>query len=608
MKEYEEIYVIYLRKSRSDNPSESTEEVLSRHENQLQELAVKLTGATIDESNIYREIISGGEDIENRPAFMQVLKRMEQGDVKGVLVIDTKRLSRSGLYGAGDVLNAFEFTNTLICTPTKTYNLKDKYDKKFLEMEMIQSSDYLEYTKEILNRGRMYNLQNGYYIGGEPPYGYDKIRLKKEKGFKLIPHKEEADIVKMMFDLYVEELGTVSLTNYLNKLGLKTRRGNNWTPNAVYKILSNPVYHGDILWARRTTIKTLENGKIVKKLVTNKEPTLVKGQHEPLVSDEIFQLVQAKLKSHPSSKVTRNLELRNSIAGIVYCGCCGKAMVRKSQNGAAKIRHKRVQEITPKDKEKISFLIRQHKRIKKMSLTDIANALELTKGKIDSWFSGNLDRVYFSKEFSSYWFKIKELLEIETTEYDDMITVYKDIRDKEHLVCPTLNCSNVASPLERVENSILNTLETHLSDYKYFLDNYEEEIIKDARNNEKTLNMIDNKIEKLKKEKKNALRNYNAEDMDREEYLELKAEIEEELKMLEEQRQKIETNKENDKVTKYKKAIPILENCLSEYHNLTIAERNELLKSIIEKVIYTKSEKERWKRESNFDLEIFLRI
>ena len=119
---------------------------------------------------------------------------------------------------------------------------------------------------------------------------------------------------------------------------------------------------------------------------------------------------------------------------------------------------------------------------------------------------------------------------------------------------------------------------------------------------------LENKIEKLKKEKKNALRNYNAEDMDREEYLELKAEIEEELNLLEEQKQKIEDNKENDKVTKYKKAIPILANCLSEYHNLTISERNELLKTIIEKVIYKKSEKERWKRENNFDLEIFLRI
>lgn len=608
MREFKEIYVIYLRKSRSDNPSESTEEVLSRHENQLQELAVKLTGELISEENIYREIVSGGEDIENRPEFMKVLKRMEQGDVKGVLVIDTKRLSRSGLYGAGDILNAFEYTNTLICTPTKTYNLKDKYDKKFLEMEMIQSSDYLEYTKEILNRGRMYNLQNGYYIGGEPPYGYDKIRLKKEKGFKLIPLKEEADNVRMIYDLFIDELGTSQLANYLNKLGLKTRRGNIWTPNAVYKILCNPVYYGDIMWSKRTTKKVLENGKIVKKIVTNKEPILVKGQHEPIIEKDKFELAQYKIKNNLSSKVPKSSEIKNSLAGLVICKECGHTMIRKVQNGDSKIRHKRVNEITQKDKEKISFMIRQHKRIKKLSLTDLSKALNISKGKIDSWFSGNIDRVYFSKEFANYWYEIKELLDIKDTTYDKMITEYHIVRDKEHLVCHSLNCPTVSSPLLRVENSILNALETYLHDYKYFLDNYEEEIIKDARNNEKTLLMIDNKIEKLKKEKKNALRNYNAEDMTREEYLELKNEIEEELKMLEDEKLKIEENKENDKVTKYRKAIPILDECLNEYHNLTISERNELLKSIIEKVVYSKDETARWKREDNFNLELFLRV
>lgn len=609
MKEYyDDVYIMYLRKSRSDNPSESVEEVLSRHEKQLQELAVRLTGKPLEESDIYREIISGGEEIENRPAFMKVLQRMESGDVKGVLVIDTQRLSRSGIYGAGDILNAFEFTNTLICTPAKTYNLDDRYDKKFLEMEMIQSSDYLNYTKEILARGRMHSLQNGCYISPVPPYGYDREKLKDEKGYKLVINQEESETVKMIYELFLDSLGTVALANYLNKLGIKTRKENPWTPINIRKILTNPTYYGELIFGRRKVTKVLENGKIVKKLLTNDEPMLVKGKHEPIITKEQFDIAQAKFKSHPSSKVPKSSEIRNSIAGIVTCKECGRTMIRKMATGAAKLRKRRVNEITPADKVEISKLIRHHKTLKNMSLTDLSVALDVTKGKVDSWFSGNLKRVYFSKDFADCWFKIKEVLEIEDSTYDSMITEYHVARDGEHLVCPTLKCPTVASQLFRVENAILSALENHLADYKFFVDNYAEEIKKEERLNVNIIAKINSKIDKLKKEKRNALRNYNAEDITREEFLELKSEIEAELSDLEEQKLKIESSEENDKLTRYQKAIPILSECLKEYHTLSVADKNDLLRAIIERAVYSKEESARWKREDNFNLEIFLRI
>ncbi|MEI3327970.1 MAG: recombinase family protein [Thomasclavelia sp.] len=86
------IYLIYLRKSRADNPNESVEEVLSRHERILQELAIKMLGKKIDEEYIFREVVSG-ETIEDRPEI-KVLFSIEKSTVKGVLVVDPQRLSR----------------------------------------------------------------------------------------------------------------------------------------------------------------------------------------------------------------------------------------------------------------------------------------------------------------------------------------------------------------------------------------------------------------------------------------------------------------------------------------------------------------------------------
>lgn len=242
------------------------------------------------------------------------------------------------------------------------------------------------------------------------------------------------------------------------------------------------------------------------------------------------------------------------------------------------------------------------------SLTDIAVALDVTKGKVDSWFSGNLNRVYFSKEFASYWYKIKTVLNIDTDKYDKIITEYHITRDNEHLVCPTLKCTNVASPLARVENAIINALEEYLEDYCFFVENYADEIKKEEKKNIDIVEMINKKIDRLKKEKRNALRNYNAEDITREEYLELKADIENELIELEEELEKIQSSEENDKLTRYQKAIPILSECLKEYHNLNVADKNELLRAIVEKAVYSKSEQSRWKRNNDFEIELFLRI
>ena len=74
--------LIYLRKSRADDPLLSTEEVLSKHEASLDEWAEKNLSAPIPEENRYREIVSGGDSISERPEFQKLLKRIESPSIK----------------------------------------------------------------------------------------------------------------------------------------------------------------------------------------------------------------------------------------------------------------------------------------------------------------------------------------------------------------------------------------------------------------------------------------------------------------------------------------------------------------------------------------------
>ena len=156
-------YLIYLRKSRQDDPNETVEEVLSKHETILQEYAMRELGGKIPDENIYREVVSG-ESIDDREEIKKVLARIEDQRVKGVLVIEPSRLSRGDLIDCGRLINDFRYTQTLIATPYMTYNLENKMERKFFQDELLRGRDYLEYTKEILRRGREAAIKRGCYI------------------------------------------------------------------------------------------------------------------------------------------------------------------------------------------------------------------------------------------------------------------------------------------------------------------------------------------------------------------------------------------------------------------------------------------------------------
>ena len=75
-------------------------------------------------------------------------------------------------------------------------------------------------------------------------------------------------------------------------------------------------------------------------------------------------------------------------------------------------------------------------------------------------------------------------------------------------------------------------------------------------------------------------------------------------------KKEIEEDEQEDKITRYKKAVPILANCIKKYPVLSVSEKNELLKSIIEKVIYKKTQGGRWNTQANdsIDLKVYLKI
>lgn len=137
----------YLRKSRSDDPTLSVDEVLSRHREILKNWEERNLDGFVPEENIYREVVSG-ETLDGRPEILRILKRIEDPRIKAILVVDVQRLSRGDLEDCGRLIKLLRYTKTHVITPQKTYDLDDEYDRDAFERELKRGNEYLEYFKK----------------------------------------------------------------------------------------------------------------------------------------------------------------------------------------------------------------------------------------------------------------------------------------------------------------------------------------------------------------------------------------------------------------------------------------------------------------------------
>lgn len=319
--------LIYLRKSRSDDPAMSVADVLASHERQLQDHAISSFGQPIPEDHIFREVVSG-ETIADRPVVQEVLQLIESDNIHAVLVIEPQRLSRGDMEDCGRLVNLFRYSGTLVLTPMMSYDLNNDYDRKFFEMELTRGNDYLEYTKRILARGRLAAVKRGEFIASVPPYGYRKITVGdgKDKYHTLEIVPEEAEAVKLMYQMYSDGLGFRLIAHRLDELGFKPRHSDHWNPPTLRDIIGNPVYIGKIRWQWRSVQKTVANGSVQKTRPKSTDYFVFDGKHPAIIDDVLFARADQIRNNKP--RIHRNAFLSNPFAGLLYCSC-GSAMSMK---------------------------------------------------------------------------------------------------------------------------------------------------------------------------------------------------------------------------------------------------------------------------------------
>ena len=318
------MYLMYLRKSRADDPNETVEEVLSKHEVRLQNFMQRRYGYKIPEENIYREVVSG-ESIQNRVEIQKILARIEDPEAEGVIVADVARLSRGDLGDCNTIITRFRYTKTLVLTDREQFDLENPRDRKNFQNDLLQGADVLDYLKGVLRTGRENAVQNrGCFIGTRAPYGYNKIKIGKNH---TLEPNENADIVRLMFEWYVnEDLSFYQIACRLNEMGIPSPKGNKWVKDTIRHTLKNEHYDGKVYYGKVKETTLVENGELVTKKIGQKDYILAEGLHPAIVDHDIFVKAQEKRANNPSAKV--GYELKNPFASILRCGICGKVIIQ----------------------------------------------------------------------------------------------------------------------------------------------------------------------------------------------------------------------------------------------------------------------------------------
>jgi len=324
--------ILYGRLSQEDELKGDSNSI--QNQRMLLEKYARENGFT-NEKFLYDDGYSGTNF--NRPAWNEVIKLIENGEVETLIVKDLSRLGREylqvGYYteiyfpqrgvrfiAVNDGVDSL-YSETNDFTPMRNY---------FNELYAKDSSKKVRIVKRA-------QAERGELLGGRPPYGY-----KRDENIRkgVVPDEEAAGVVKRIFGLCAEGKGpnqiarlltreqVLTPTNYYyRKTGashasLDTTRPYSWSGSTVTGILDNKTYLGHMAGLRSTTL-SYKNKKLIRH--PESEQILVENTHEPLITQELWDIVQ-DVRQH-KKRTPKQMDEPNMFSGLVYCADCGKTLV-----------------------------------------------------------------------------------------------------------------------------------------------------------------------------------------------------------------------------------------------------------------------------------------
>lgn len=264
-----------------------------------------------------------GKNIKDRPALKELLSDAKAGKFDMVISWKINRVSRK-LEDVLKIVNLLEKNNITFKSYSEPFETDTPAGRMQFQMMALIGEFERGTIAQNVKMGMIAKAKYGNWCGGRV-LGYDLVpnnspeEEKKGKN-KLEINEKEAEIVRFIFNEYSKGKGYKAITNKMNKLGYKTKKGNNFSVGSIRDILTNPVYIGEIRYNVR------QNWSEKRRRNINPNPIRVKGKHEAIIDRELWDKVQLILESK-KGKPSRIYDGEYPLTGILRCPKCGAGMV-----------------------------------------------------------------------------------------------------------------------------------------------------------------------------------------------------------------------------------------------------------------------------------------
>ena len=168
--------------------------------------------------------------------------------------------------------------------------------------------------------GMIKGVQQGNWQGARfAPFGYNYNKAKK----LLEVEEREANIVKLIYMMYLSGKSTHDIAAYLDKKGYKTRTGKQFYNKFICDILKNQIYTGKIVWNKKHYDKNQKTKKHYKYIKNDSSKVLVaQGKHKPIIDEEDFAEVQKLLANKTRTWRPRVKNKEYLLTGLITCAKC----------------------------------------------------------------------------------------------------------------------------------------------------------------------------------------------------------------------------------------------------------------------------------------------
>ena len=356
----DEMIAIYSRKSKFTGKGESIG-------NQV-ELCKEHVRNLFGEEYVERCVVFEDEGFSGgnlmRPAFQKMMADVRKHKFKAIVVYRLDRISRniSDFTGLTDELNKLGVSFVSI---REQFDTSTPMGRAMMFIISVFSQLERETIAERI-RDNMHELaKTGRWLGGNTPLGFKSKAVSKvavdgktRKSFKLVTVAEEADIPKMIFDLYTETDSLTAVEAEMLRRRIKTKQGKDFTRFAIKAILQNPVYmvadeeayryftdrEADVCFPKETFDGSCgimaynrteqEKGKTTVLLPVN-EWIIAIGQHQGLVPSKQWIKVQESLDRNKSKGYRKPRNNEALLTGLLFCSCGDRMYPKLSQRVTA---------------------------------------------------------------------------------------------------------------------------------------------------------------------------------------------------------------------------------------------------------------------------------